>query len=231
MSAVRAFANIGRGGNSRRAIQNVRNAVPRGFIGFAEIDEADEADEHAVLSKIFKGWKSACFSSRVPLMWKSLVWKRTGVIRVEGHPGIKHISPPRLITGATFQHRVFRKRKRAEINGHTVAGAWNADDNAHDDIRRRYWLMYWKHLCELVQDLVEQGHDTTFTGDLNRQRPPIPVEELHKRARIVQHHATDYIIAIPAKGHGVEVLESWDFPLGIDFHKGLAVRLRFPRLK
>lgn len=225
-------ANIGRG---RPAAQRGAFALIRalngllGIIGWQEIGESDgPVDEPGRLRRIFRRavWRTAGMAVRTPVTWNRTIWRCLSVERVKVMKGIDRVSPARYVVIVRLQHRV-TGRLLTRINTHTVAGAFNGSTDRLESRRRQGWEHHWEELQEIATQEAETGADVVISGDFNRQRPPLPINELHPRARLAAKSHTDYLIAIPAAGHRVVVDKVERATVGIDFHVGLSARIRF----
>lgn len=227
-------ANVGRGrpDAQRKAFAKVRTTNGgRGIVGWQEIGEGDgPVNEPAALRQAFprKTWRTAAVATRTPITWNRTVWACLGVERVKVMKGIPGVSPARYVVIVRLQHRITRRRL-TRINTHTVAAAFNGTTDRLEADRRDGWEHHWDELVEIVREEAATGADVVASGDFNRQRPPLPIHELHLRAVKVAQSHTDYLIAIPAHGRRVAVSKIRRHTLGIDFHLALSASIRFPK--
>ena len=228
-----ATANVGRGRPTAQlaAYGRVRDAVGRGMTGWQEVGEGDGrgVDEPAALRKAFPRprWRTAAVASRCPITWDRLLWACLDAERIRVIDGIPGVSPARWVVVVRLQHR-FTGRRLTRINTHTVAGAWNGRWDREERRRRKGWRQHWTALCEIVAAEAGPDVDVVLSLDANRQRPALPIHELHPRAVLAGRTHTDHLIAIPAPGRRVVVDQVRTLPLGVDFHAGLIARIRFP---
>lgn len=227
---VHITANIGRHGNSHRAIAAVRRSVPRRgstWVGWQELDGGDAPDEHAAVEDLFpdrEGWRHTGWETQVAVTDNGGdLWVPVRAWIVKGHPPIDRISPWRPIVFRLYRHRR-TGRLLAVWNTHTVADAYTGRARTAVELRRRYWNMLWDTLAAEVAELHAQGIDSVGTADLNRN--PLP-GKLHPDAVVVAHRNLDYVIAVPAPGHRVRRGPVRKITLGIDGHKALRVRVWF----
>lgn len=222
----------GRPAAQRRVFGRIRSLIGRlGIIGWQEIGESDgPVDEPAALRKAFPRaiWRTAAMFTHTPITWNRLAWKCLGVETAKVMSGIPGVSPARYVVVVRLQRRIGRRRL-TRINTHTVAGAWNGTTDRFEQRRREGWQAHWAQLCQTVRDEEATGVDVVVSLDANRQHPPLPIEELHPRAVLAARAFTDHLIAIPAEGHKVVADRVKQTPLGVDFHRGLSVRIRFPK--
>ncbi|GAA4075804.1 hypothetical protein ACFFOS_27940 [Nocardioides kongjuensis] len=226
--------NVGRGrpAAQRHAFGKVRATNGRrGIVGWQEIGESDgPVDEAAALRAAFPRptWRTAAMAIRTPVTWNQLAWECLSVEREKVMRGIDHVSPARYVVIVRLRHRV-TGQLLTRINTHTVAGAFNGSTDRLESSRRQGWQQHWTRLCEIVQEEAATGADVVVSGDFNRQRPALPIKELHPRAVLAARSHTDHLIAVPASGHHVVVDKVHRTPLGVDFHIALSARIRFNR--
>lgn len=229
-----ATVNVGRGRPDAQVgvFAKVRATTGRRVIvGWQEIGEGDgSVDELAALRAAFprRTWRTAAVATRAPVTWNRTIWACLGVERVKVMKGIPGVSPARHVVIVRLQHRVTGRRV-TRINTHTVAGAWNGKQDRHEARRREGWTAHWAELVEVVHQEAAAGPDIVVSGDFNRQRPLLPIHELHPRAMLVARSHTDYLIAIPAHGRRAAVSKIRRAPIGVDFHLALSASIRFPK--
>lgn len=226
--------NVGRGRlTAQRSAFGKARATngARGIVGWQEIGESDgPVNEPATLRKAFPRpvWRTAATAVRTPVTWNRVAWECLGVEREKVMRGIDGVSPARYVVIVRLRHRA-TGRLLTRINTHTVAGAFNGSTDRHESRRREGWDQHWARLCEIVQEEAATGADIVVSGDFNRQRPALPVEDLHPRAVLAAKSHTDHLIAVPAAGRHAVVEKVRRTPLGVDFHVVLSARIRFNR--
>lgn len=225
------FANVGRGdlADQRSAFGLVRRALGRKAVyRWAEVGEADgQVNELGALQRAFRRllWRVLATATHVPVcVRRSALWKVESVDVIPAMEGIARISPRRHIVVVRRRRRLHRGRRRAEVNTHTVAGAFNGRQDREEQRRRSGWDRHWGLLILVVDKLHREGYDTTVGGDFNRQGG---FPELHPAARLVAVRVTDRIYAVPGPGRQVEVLREGAVPIGIDFHAAIFADLRY----
>lgn len=225
--ALYVFTNVGRGNLYRQArafIVSKNIAKGYGRRGWAEIGESDgRINEPRLLKLAF------------PLKW----WNRIGI---ETHTPITFPKKQDFISKSIraaegreggWPHKFWVKVQYNDdhvvhYNGHMPPGAFNANDHEkYEKDRLEEWEQMWNKLTAQILLDLGQDYNVIVMCDANRQGDmPKP----HPRAKLVAHHKTDYIWAIPAKNRKVRVVKSGAKDLGIDFHKAIYADVMFDRL-
>jgi hypothetical protein len=218
-----ATVNIGRHGDSRRAIENVAKTMGKYFaIGWQEIDSAVEQQ---AIKDCFPKAKTIKAQNQNPITYRvnPILWKPVGTESIFGHEGIPKVTPQQDIILQKFQHRLFKGNKLALVNSHVIAGAFN---QGHDE-RQTQWYEWFRELQATVNSLHNEGFNTVVRADFNRGNLPV----IHSKAVEVARHMMDHIIAIPAKGRTVNSTDHGTIVLGIDIHLGVWANITFPKVK
>lgn len=219
------FTNVGRGNVYRQArafLVSKSVAFTYGRRGWVEIGESDgRIDEKYRLRLAFpkRKWRTVFPHTHTPITF--LRSQRTyEVERIEAAKGYSGGWPNKWWVRVAFDDVVM-------YNGHMPPGAFNKErDEKYEKQRLLEWNKMWNILREHVHADLESGKDVIVMTDANRQ---VDMPKPHYRAKVVAHHKTDYIWAIPSKNNRVKLGKSGEKTLGIDFHKAIWADVDFER--
>lgn len=200
MKVALVSANEGRKQNheqTERDFRQIKRFAPfrAKIIGFQEIDEDDPADERVLLDKVFPRYNHTARFTRVPILSSP----RFGMLDREvryAHGGLAGVTPHRVITRTVLDPGAGIP-PFAVLNGHAVAGAWNANkDQRAEAMRRILWIKYFDLMAQMMEDDLAAGRSVFRLGDDNRLR----MEPLVKGERSFGNDSIDSITFTKADG-------------------------------
>ncbi|MGP4110893.1 hypothetical protein ACTWP5_08245 [Streptomyces sp. 4N509B] len=234
-------ANIGRKnlGQRERAIRDVRRAVTidgqltRPLVGWQEIGEGDGGGEEA-------RWINQYFGSAYRNAFVGDAAASRGPISVprayrivdrrvtRAHGGLAGVSPHRVITQVLLERANDPKLRFVFANTHFVAGAWNGEQDSHEQWRVDMWRTHFrKQRDDVLGHWRSRGFPVIWTGDVNRTPMPLFLPRHEKRAFA---RGIDQIGWVPGT-NGTQIRLRWTkvVPMYVDGHDARVAVLQVRR--